>query len=142
MVYSLTFVAQSKGVIMRSVIYGVIFTAFLASVGTVHAANDLDGKALLCTAYNKATTYPVYGRVFDKEKVSKCQVKGYSKNNPYFRKYFLKGTKTVQWAYLTTKYLNRETLKVGYDQCSISSKTEIFQKLDEIIATAKKKNKL
>jgi hypothetical protein len=37
---------------------------------------------------------------------------------------------------------NRETLKIGYDQCSISSKTEIFQKLDEIIATAKKKNKL
>jgi hypothetical protein len=131
---------------MRSVIYGVIFTAFLASVGTVHAANDLDGKALLYTAYNKATTYPVYGLVFDKGKVSKWQVKGYSKNNPYSRKYLLKGTKTVQWAYLTTylttKYLNRETLKIGYDQCSISSKTEIFQKLDEIIATAKKKNKL
>jgi hypothetical protein len=48
----------------------------------------------------------------------------------------------MQWAYLSTKYLNRETHKVGYDQCSISSKTEIFQKLDEIIATAKKKNKL
>ena len=36
----------------------------------------------------------------------------------------------MQWAYLTTylstKYLNRETHKVGYDQCSISSKTEIF----------------
>ena len=42
----------------------------------MHAANDLDGKALLCTAYNKAMTHPVYGLVFDKEKVLKWQVKG------------------------------------------------------------------
>ena len=49
---------------MRSVIYGAIITVFLASAGTVQAANELDGKALLCTSIHK--TYPVYGLVFDK----------------------------------------------------------------------------
>ena len=44
-------------------------------------------------------------------------------------------------------HLNRETLKIHSRnivslQCKISSKKEIFLKLDEIIADAKKKNKL
>ena len=82
-VCSLTFVAQSKGGVMRSVIYGAIITVFLASAGTVQAANDLDGKALLCSSN---LTYPVYGLVFDQGKVSRWQVDGYSKGSPYMKK--------------------------------------------------------
>jgi hypothetical protein len=122
---------------MRSVIYGVLITVFLASAGTVQAG-ELDGKALLCTT-NYSIHYPVYGLVFDKGKVRKLVVEGYSKTILYTQEYFLTGTKVVNWL---NSALNRETLKIGSDQCSISSNTEISQKLDEIIATGKKKNKL
>jgi len=128
-----------RGRVMRSVIYGALFTIFLASAGTVQAANDLDGKALLCYSTNR--THPVYGLVFDKGKVSRWQVKGYSKVTAYNRTYSLHGTERVYWN-SPTGYLDRETLKVGNNQCSISTKTEIFQKLDEIVAAAKKKNKI
>jgi len=71
-------------------------------------------------------------------------VDGYSKVTAYNKSpYILKGTKRVRrvrWG--TPITLNRETLKVGNDQCSISSKKKIDQKLDEIIATGKKKNKI
>ena len=38
--------------------------------------------------------------------------------------------------------LDRQTLKVDADQCSITTPTEIFHKLDEIIAVAKRTNKI
>lgn len=123
---------------MRSVIYGAIITVFLASAGTVQAANDLDGKALFCTNSNNFS-YPVYGLVFDKGKVRKWVVKGYSKTIQYTQYYKLVGTKRVSWTFGS---LNRETLKEGGTQCAVSSPKKIFQKLDEIIATAKKRNKL
>ena len=52
-VCSLTFVAQSKGVIMRSAFYGTLLTVFVACAGAVQAASDLEGKSLLCTAMTK-----------------------------------------------------------------------------------------
>jgi hypothetical protein len=122
---------------MRSVIYGTLITLFLASAGIVQAG-ELDGKALLCTS--KYTTQPVYGLVFDKGKVTKWQITGYSKSTEYNHNYRLDGTTVVRW--LSYHFLNRETLKANNDQCAISSKTEIFRKLDEIISAAKKTNKI
>ena len=49
---------------MRSVFYGVLLTVLVACAGTVHAANDLDGKAILC--WSDSVIHPVYGLVFDK----------------------------------------------------------------------------
>jgi len=129
---------------MRSAIYGVIFTAFLASAGIVQAANELDGKALLCGGF---------GFVFEQGKVVRWQVEGYSKVIKYTRPYFVSGPRKVYWQLwdkIWNKYnkygVDRETLQYttpGTSQkCSVSTKTEIFQKLDEIIATAKKKNKI
>lgn len=128
---------------MRSVIYGTLITVFLASAGTVEAANDLDGKALLCgIKYGKYTLY--HGYVFDAGKVTKWEVNGYSKVKPYTKplRYKLKGPYEVQWNERHTIYLNRQTLIVNGRQCQISSKKEIFLKLDEGIADAKKKNKI
>jgi len=126
---------------MRSVIYGTLITAFLVSAGTVEAANDLDGKALLCKN-ELSKTNPYHGFVFDAGKVTKWVVNGYSKVNPYTRPlhYTLKGLNEVYWEPQT--WLNRQTLIVSGLQCKISSKKEIFLKLDEIIADAKKKNKI
>ena len=126
---------------MRSVIYGALFTAFLASAGTMQAG-ELDGKALLCVSQDKI--HPVYGYVFDKGKVTRRQVKGYSKVIKYTKTYSLRGTSIVIWPLGRSRVtlLNRKTLKINSDQCSISTKTVIFQKLDEIIAAAKKKNKI
>jgi hypothetical protein len=126
---------------MRSVIYGAIITAFLACAGTVQAANDLNGKALLCVSEDMI--HPVYGLVFDQGKVTRWNVSGYSKVTAYQEKpYWLIGTQRVGWYGLRLARLYRETLKVDNDQCSISSKTKIFQKLDEIIVAAKMKNKI
>jgi hypothetical protein len=78
---------------MRSVIYGVLITVFLASAGAAreikfpeHPSKPLDGKAVLCTANNKASTYPVYGLMFNQGKVMRWQVNGYFKNLAYFKK--------------------------------------------------------
>jgi hypothetical protein len=128
---------------MKSVIYGTLITVFLASAGTVHAANDLDGKALRCLT--KSENNPVYGLVFASGRVTRWQIEGYSKVALYEnRNYHLNGTDKVYWHSndLYRRSLNRKTLKTGNDQCEISSKKEIFLKLDEIIATAKKTNKL
>jgi hypothetical protein len=125
---------------MRSVIYGALITVFLASAGTVQAANDLDGKALLCNSSNDIN-YPVYGLVFEKGMVSQWRMEGYSKKVSYSASYELRGIKKVRWNTYKWYYLNRETLTVDRDQCAVSSKTKVFQKLDEIIATAKKRNK-
>ena len=117
---------------------------FLAGAGTVLAANDLDGKALLCKS-NLSKSTPVYGLAFDSGKVTRWQTEGYSKRILYEnRNYHLKGSGEVYWHNneLYRQSLSRETLKTGNDQCKISSKKEVFLKLDEIIATAKKKNKL
>ena len=114
---------------------------FLASAGTVQAANELDGKALLCTS--KSYYQPVYGLVFDKGKVSKWGMVGSSKKILYSVTYEFDGIKKVKWFYYPQlHYLNRQTLGVNFDQCSISSKAEIFKKLDETYAAEKKKNKI
>jgi hypothetical protein len=133
-------IATKEENIMRSVIYGAIIAVFLASAGTVQAG-ELDGRALLCNSSNDIN-YPVYGLVFEKGMVSKWQMEGYSKKVSYSASYEVRGIKKVRW-WLTYKwyYLNRETLTIDRDQCAVSSKTKVFQKLDEIIATAKKKNK-
>jgi hypothetical protein len=108
---------------MRSAIYGVIFTAFLASAGIVQAG-DLDGKALLCTDGNKSFTY-TFGLVFDQGKVTSWMVKGYIKTIQYTQQYQLRGTTYVDWKFGS---LNRETLKALHlGQCAVSSKTKIFQ---------------
>ncbi len=130
---------------MRSEIYGVIFTVFLASAGTVEAANDLDGKALWCELGE-------IGWSFENGRVSKLRVDGYSITNKVdeYLPYKVSGpTSVIWWQSLARKFtLNREALTVTSTapyktfRCSISSKTEIFQKLDEIIAAAKKKNKI
>jgi len=125
---------------MRSVIYGALITVFLASAGTVQAG-ELDGKALLCTDGNLATKYPIYGLVFEQGKVSRHDVNGYSKFIKYNSKYRPWGTDLIMsnaWRYP----LNRKTLIFGSSKCSLSSKIEIFKKMDEIIAAAKKKNKI
>ena len=118
----------------------LMIAMFLASAGTVQAADDLDGKAVLCTAYNgSSTNNPVYGLIFLKGYVSKWVVMGYSKTTQYTKRYNLNGTKMVSWAFGS---LNRETLKNYKDQCAVSSASGVMQKLDEIIAAAKKKNKI
>ena len=58
-------------------IYGALITVFLASAGTVQAANDLDGKALICLT--KSDNNSIYGLVFDLGRVTRWQVEGYSK---------------------------------------------------------------
>jgi len=74
----------------------------------------------------------------------------------YTKPYDLDGTNTVHWDFtnIHRAILDRETLRVtvsgmvkipshGFPHlCSISSKTGIFQKFDQIIAAAKKKNKI
>ena len=127
---------------MRSAIYGVIFTAFLASAGIVQAG-DLDGKSLFCANLNYKSV-PVYGLVFEQGKVTRWMVQGYSKEKTYEGKtYSVRGTRYVEWFYVGARVkLDRQTLMVNADQCSITTPFEIFQKLDEIIATAKKKNKI
>jgi len=47
---------------MRSVVYGAIITAFLASAGTVHAENELDGKSLICKEEGFVEIYFVFTR--------------------------------------------------------------------------------
>ena len=81
---------------MRSVIYGALITAFLASAETVHAAGELDGKSLLCEPSNRGP-HLFYGLVFDQGKVARHDVKGYSKVIAYNRPYRLEGTKLVRW---------------------------------------------
>jgi len=131
---------------MRSVIYGGLITAVLAFVGMAQAANDLDGKTLLCKEWsNRKKNNPYYGFIFDAGKVTRWEVKGYSKVEPYHlpQRYTLSGPDEVWWFGKNGKtWINRRTLKVSGDQCKISSKKEIFLKLDEIIATSKKKNKI
>ena len=122
---------------MRSVIYGTLITAFLVTVGTVQAANDLDGKALLCVGTDR------YGITFTDGKATKWIVKGYEKKKEYVKSYDLIGTDKVQWKINSIpKTLNRETLEFEGYQCRLSTKLEIISSLDELIEQGKKKNKL
>ena len=122
---------------MRSVIFGAFITAFLATAGTVQAANDLDGKALLCGGNDR------FGITFTDGKATKWIIKGYEKKKEYVKSYYLIGTDTVQWkTYSIPKTLNRETLVFEGYQCRLSTKLEIFSSLDQLIEQGKKKNKL
>jgi hypothetical protein len=113
---------------MRSVIYGALITAFLACAGTAQAANDLDGKALLCEP-RKPVPHRFYGLVFDQGKVSRHEVDGYSKVIAYTKPYGLDGTRFATWSWYTcggSCVLDRETLKRALldpytDQCAVSS---------------------
>ena len=115
---------------------------FLASAGTVQAANDLDGKALFCKV-KYTSVYPVYGLIFDQGKVTRWQVNGYSKTTSYRnKKYHVRGTRYITWDFPANVTLDRHTLKVDGDICVITNVSELQKKLDKIIAAAKKKNKL
>ena len=130
---------------MRSTFYGIFLSVLVAYAGHSQDANDLDGKSLLCNNSYINATNPIYGLVFDKEYVERYEVKGYSKFKKYRAKYDLIGTNEVSWFPLhfgNDERLNRETLMIGSHQCYISSKKEVFQKLDEVISAAKKKNKI
>ena len=129
---------------MRSVIYGVLLTVLVGRAGIVQAANNLDGKALVCVGYHKYKyTHPMYGLVFEDGKVSRHVVNGYSKVIEYSVRYKLLGTNKVAWVDRTEQHsLDRETLQQGTSRCTLSSKNGVNRKLDEIIANAKKKNML
>ena len=132
---------------MRSTFYGIFLSVLVAYAGHSQAANDLDGKSLLCKKSHKNPTSPIYGLMFDKGHVERYEIEGYSKVKKYRVKYNLIGTKVVSWFPLhfgndERLNLNRETLMIGSHQCYISSKKEVFQKLDEVISAAKKKNKI
>ena len=138
---------------MRSVIYGTFLTVVLAVAGGVQA-NELDGKSLLCKYTKTPTSHaPYVGFVFDRGKVTKWIVRGHTKTKEYPKpiEYHLKGTSMVWWTGAEKRtQLYRDSLNVwehltrreNIYRCEISSKKEIFQKLDEIIVKVKKKNKI
>ena len=82
--------------------------------------------------------------VFDAGKVNTWIVEGHLKKRKNQKVYYLRGISEVFWevAYRTKIVLNRETLKADGDQCEISSKKGIYQKIDEIIVEVKKRNKI
>ena len=118
-------------------IISLILAAFLATAGPVHAANDVDGKAIVC---NK------FGFAFSDGKVTKYSVKGYDKIYEYISPYEVDGVRYVTWGSPTDNYilLDRETLEIGGVDygCTVSSKAKILERLDAIIDAAKKKNKI
>ncbi len=122
---------------MRSTIFGTLISTFLVTAGTAQAANDLDGKALICFGADR------FGITFTDGKATKWIVKGYEKKKEYVKSYELIGTDKVQWKILSIpRTLNRETLVFEGRQCQLSTKLDIFSSLDEMIEQAKKKNKL
>ena len=128
---------------MRSVFYGTLFTILVACSGAVQAENKLDGQALFCVSDPKfQSRHLVYGFVFENGEISRHVINGYSKVVEYTFKYVLRGTNEVAWYSGYWRKLDRETLKHQGDQCYISSKKEIFQKLDEAISLAENENKI
>ena len=130
---------------MRSVIFGAIITAFLASAGTVQAGNDLDGKSLFCKAKDETSYFPVYGLVFDQGKVTRWHLNGYFKiKADQDKSDHVRGTRYISWS--TRRHnplLNRHTLKInGNDQCEITTSTELQKTLDNLIEVAKRANKI
>lgn len=124
---------------MRSLIYGILI--ILSISNTVQAASELNGKAVFCTSNNTnfPSSHPVWGLTFVGGKVIRHEVNGFSITRKLGSPYTLSGTKIVTWS---GGYLNRSTLKTEGGNCSVSSYEEITQKLNELIVTAKKKNKI
>ena len=79
-------------------------------------------------------------------RVTNYHVKGYAITNGEWEDYYLDGTTHVKWSDGTfggLTVLDRETLKSSlYGQCVISSKQKVMEKLNDLIANAKKKNKI
>jgi len=125
---------------MRSILYGILLTLSFSFAENVQAASDLNGKALFCESKSLLRSkHAFHGLTFDKFNVTRHQVDGYSIVRPWINKYKLEGTGKVAFR---GYYLDRVTLKTTHgDICLVSSIEEITQKLNEIIATAKKKNK-
>ncbi len=126
---------------MRSLLYGIILTMSFAFEENAQAANELNGKAVLCISNitQFGPSHPVWGLTFVGGKVIRHEVNGFSITRRLGSPYTLSGTKTVTWS---SGYLDRSTLKTENGNCSVSSYEEITKKLNEIIATAKKKNKI
>jgi len=128
---------------MKSLITAISLTVFLAIPIGVQAS-ELDGKAVLCGADEKSIKQgkDPFGLIFDKGKVAKWVIEGSRKKQLYKWDYYLKGSRQVRWGGRT---LTRDTLEYyGGNQwfsCSLSSKDEIFKRMDERIARAKNKNK-
>jgi hypothetical protein len=126
---------------MRSLFYGILLTLPFAFAGNVHAASELNGKAVFCKSNitQFRLSHPVWGLTFVGGKVIRHEVNGFSIIRKLGSPYTLSGTTTVTWS---SGYLDRSTLKTKDGNCSVSSYREITQKLNEIIANAKKKNKI
>ena len=126
---------------MRSLFYGILLTISFAFEENVQAANELNGKAVLCKSSNTQfrPSHPVWGLTFVGGKVIRHEVNGFSLTRRLGSPYTLSGTTTVTWS---SGYLDRITLKTKDGNCLVSSYKEITKKLNEIIATAKKKNKI
>ena len=124
---------------MRSIIYGLLLTLSFSCV--LQAASELNGKAVFCTSINTnpPPSHPVWGLAFVGGKVIRHEVNGFSITRKLGSPYKLSGTKTVTWS---SGYLDRRTLKTVGGSCSVSSYEEITQKLNKLIAIAKKKNKI
>ena len=126
---------------MRSLFYVMLLTISFAFEGNVLAANELNGKAVLCKSSitQFRPSHPVWGLTFVGGKVIRHEVNGFSITRRLGSPYTLTGTTTVTWS---SGYLNRSTLKTKDGYCLISTYEEITKKLNEIIANAKKKNKI
>jgi hypothetical protein len=124
---------------MRLLSYVILLT--LSFAGSVQAASELNGKALFCIGNNTPIppSHPVWGLTFVGGKVIRHEVNGFSITRKLGSPYTLSGTTTVTWS---SGYLDRTTLKTEGGNCSVSTYKEITKKLNELIATAKKKNKI
>ena len=128
---------------MRSLLLGIVTTLLFAFGGNVHAENGLDGKALVCVNAGGFTK----GLLFANGLVTVYYVGGYEiikgKSVVYDE-----GTYTVEWFYIEnltpkTFILNRETLKINYHgDCELSTEGKIRSRLNNVIAKAKKRNKI
>ena len=124
---------------MRSLFYGIFVT--LSLLCTVQAASELNGKAVFCTSNNTKPppSHSVWGLTFVGGKVIRHEVNGFSITRKLGSPYKLIGPKIVTWS---SGYLDRSTLSTEGGNCSVSSYEEITQKLNNLIAVAKKKNKI
>jgi len=128
--YSLTFIATSKESIMRSLLFGIVITLLFAFAGNVHAANDLDGKALLCGVDEKY--YDANGLVFAGGYVTDYKVDGIEIIKGTSHQYFFKGTSYVTWGNVKLYRVNLKSRTYG--TCRISTKQKIMEKLKDVIA--------
>ena len=128
---------------MRSLLSGIVVTLLFAFGGNVHA-NQLDGKALVCVNKYGVTN----GLLFANGQVTVYYVKGYEIIEGKSVVYDYDGTSTVKWFYIEnmspkTFILDRETLKINYHgDCELSTEGKIRSILNNIIAKAKKRNKI